>query len=134
MQFCVGAIPNEPCKSDVRNRISVFYKLDPLISNYWEIFSSQISFILYISTIDLNSYQIWKFFYFTLLHMKQARCFYRFELLFKKIKKMQCQTLEKEIPRGRIGLATCLNLYSLNGLIDWCTQVPEFWLAENFIV
>ena len=27
---------------------------------------------------------------------------------------------------------TCLNLYVLNELFDWCTQVPEFWLAENF--
>ena len=28
----------------------------------------------------------------------------------------------------------CLNLYALNGLFYWCTQVPEFWLAENFTV
>ena len=29
---------------------------------------------------------------------------------------------------------TCLNLYTRNGLFDWCTQVPELWLAENFTV
>ena len=27
-----------------------------------------------------------------------------------------------------------LNLYTRNGLFDWYTQVPEFWLAENFTV
>ena len=25
-------------------------------------------------------------------------------------------------------------MYAQNGLSDWCTQVPELWLAENFTV